>query len=77
MPDWSTARRWSRSPQRDRQFGFCSVARSAARSTIGDSKPDIPTDVGGNEAVLNNAILIAAGALVATLRDLTGVEASR
>lgn len=40
---------------------------SAARASIGDSSPDIPTNVGGNEAVLNDALLIAAGALVAVL----------
>ena len=46
---------------------LCVAAWSAARAKVGDSSPDIPTDVGGGEAVLNDALLIVAGALVAVL----------
>ncbi|HUP73861.1 MAG TPA: DUF4129 domain-containing protein [Acidimicrobiales bacterium] len=46
---------------------LCVAAWSASRSSIGGSSPDIPTSVDGSEAVLNDALLVAAGALVAVL----------
>ena len=46
---------------------LCVAAWSASRAKVGDSSPDVPTSVGGSEAVLNDALLVAGGALVAII----------
>jgi hypothetical protein len=46
---------------------LCVAAWSASRAKIGDASPDVPTSVGGSEAVLNDALLVAGGALAAII----------